>query len=85
MLSDDYSNRLRFEKLKKARLESMCLWKKNDALGLNKNNYIKEIQFKNETILMKFEKDDLEKLDVYTDRYPLLGVRKSIMRLIILT
>jgi hypothetical protein len=33
--------------LKKSRLEAMCLWKKNDALGLNKNNYIKEIQFKN--------------------------------------
>jgi hypothetical protein len=26
----------------------------------------------------------LEKLDVYTDRYPLLGIRKSIMRFIIL-
>ena len=62
----------------------MCLWKKNDALGLNKNNYIKEIQFKNQSILTKSEKDDLEKLDVYTDRYPLLGVRKSIMRLVIL-
>ena len=43
LLSEDYSNRLRFEMLKKSRLEAMCLWKKNDALGLNKNNYIKEI------------------------------------------
>jgi hypothetical protein len=29
--------------LKKSRLEAMCHWKRNDALGLNKNNYIKEI------------------------------------------
>ena len=84
LLSEDYSNRLRFEMLKKSRLEAMCHWKRNDALGLNKNNYIKEIQFKNESILTKSDKDDLEKLDVYTDRYPLLGIRKSIMRFIIL-
>jgi len=63
----------------------MCLWKKNDALGLKKNNYIKEILFRNESILAKSEKDELEKLDVYTDRYPLLGLRKSFMRLIILS
>jgi hypothetical protein len=62
----------------------MCQWKKNDALGLKKNNYIKEILFRNENILTKSEKDDLEKLDVYTDRYPLLGIRKQIMRFIIL-
>lgn len=43
LLSEDYSNRLRFEMLKKSRLEAMCHWKRNDAVGLNKNNYIKEI------------------------------------------
>ena len=43
LLSEDYSNRLRFEMLKKSRLEAMCHWKRNDALGLNKNNYLKEI------------------------------------------
>ena len=43
LLSKDYIDRLRFEQLKKARLEAMCAWKKNDSLGLKKYNYIKEV------------------------------------------
>jgi hypothetical protein len=80
----DYSKRLRFEQLKKTRLEAMCHWKQKDTKGLKKGAYIKEIQKKNSQILMITEKNDLEKLDVYTDRFPLLILRKSILRVIIL-
>ena len=45
--SNDYAKRLRFEELKKTRLEAMCSWKKKDVIGLKKNTYIKEIQKKN--------------------------------------
>ena len=80
----DYSKRLRFEQLKKTRLEAMCQWKQKDTKGLKKGAYIKEIQKKNSQILKITEKNDLEKLDVYTDRFPLLILRKSILRAIIL-
>ena len=62
--SNDYAKRLRFEELKKTRLEAMCNWKKKDVIGLKKNTYIKEIQRKNENILAIAPKTDLEKLEV---------------------
>ena len=31
----------------------MCQWKRNDALGLKKNNYIQQIQIRNDSILTK--------------------------------
>lgn len=62
----------------------MCQWKQKDTKGLKKGAYIKEIQKKNSQILKITEKNDLEKLDVYTDRFPLLILRKSILRVIIL-
>jgi hypothetical protein len=62
----------------------MCHWKQKDTKGLKKGAYIKEIQKKNSQILKITEKTDLEKLDVYTDRFPLLILRKSILRFIIL-
>jgi hypothetical protein len=80
----DYAKRLRFEQLKKTRLEAMCQWKQKDTKGLKKGAYIKEIQKKNSQILKITEKNDLEKLDVYTDRFPMLILRKSILRVIIL-
>lgn len=43
MDSNDYAKRLRFEELKKTRLEALCNWKKRDHIGLKKNAYIKEI------------------------------------------
>lgn len=46
--------------------------------------YIKEVQKKNEKILSVAEKNDLEKLEVYTDRFPLLETRKSLNKLRIL-
>ena len=39
----DYAKRLRFEELKKTRLEAMCNWKQKDVKGIKKNHYIKEI------------------------------------------
>ena len=33
----DYKKRLRFEELKKTRLEAMCSWKKKDIKGIKKN------------------------------------------------
>jgi uncharacterized protein YktB (UPF0637 family) len=76
MDSLDYSKRLRFEELKKSRLLAMQQWKQKDFKGLKKNAYIKEIQKKNDKILTVAEKNDLEKLEVYTDRFPLLKLRK---------
>jgi hypothetical protein len=82
--SMDYSKRLRFEELKKSRLEALQQWKQKDVKGLKKNAYIKEIQKKNNKILTVDEKNDLEKLEVYTDRFPLLRLRKQIRKVLIL-
>lgn len=79
--SNDYQKRLRFEELKRTKLEEMCQWKQKDKKGIKKNSYIKEIQKKNEKILSVAEKDNLEKLEVYTDRFPLLELRKSMNKL----
>jgi hypothetical protein len=81
--SNDYAKRLRFEELKKTRLEALCNWKKHDHIGLKKNAYIKEIQKKNENILGITNKDALERLEVQTDRFPLLGCRKAFWRVLI--
>lgn len=59
----------------------MSFWKRKDIKGIRKNTYIKEIQKKNEKILYVAEKNDLEKLEVYTDRFPLLETRKSLNKL----
>ena len=82
--STDYAKRLRFEELKKIKLEEMCSWKLKDIKGIKKNAYIKEIQKRNDQILSVTDKDDLEKLEVMTDRFPLLKLRKSIYRSFIL-
>jgi len=58
----------------------MCQWKQNDKKGTHKANYISEIQKKNSTMLMITEKNDLEKLSVYSDRFPFLKLRKQIMK-----
>jgi hypothetical protein len=39
----DYAKRLKFEELKRTRLEAMCHWKQKDVKGIKKNHYIKEI------------------------------------------
>ena len=62
----------------------MCTWKKKDLKGIKKNAYIKEIQKKNDQILKVAEKNDLEKLEVHTDRFPLLELRKSVRKVMIL-
>ena len=41
--STDYFKRLRFEELKRTKLEEMCSWKQKDIKGLKKKAYIKEI------------------------------------------
>jgi len=43
----DYEKRLRFEELKRMRLEAMCQWKQKDVKGTKKNAYIKQLQKKN--------------------------------------
>jgi len=62
----------------------MCAWKQKDTKGIKKNTYIKEIQRKNDKILTVAEKNDLEKLEVYTDRFPLLDLRKAVKKVFIL-
>ena len=61
----------------------MSLWKTNDVVGNNRMKYIKEIQRKNDKILSIKEKDELEKLEVYKDRWPLLQVRKAVWKTLI--
>ena len=39
------------------------------------------MQKKNEKILSVAEKNDLEKLEVYTDRFPLLDTRKALNKI----
>lgn len=41
-----------------------------------KNAYIKEINEKNKRFLSVVDKNNLEKLEMYTDRFPLLELRK---------
>ena len=74
--SYDYAKRLRFESLKKTRIEALCKWKQKDVKGIKKNAYIKEIQKKNDQILSVADKTDLERLEVYVDYYPILACRK---------
>ena len=62
----------------------MCKWKQKDVKGIKKNAYIKEIQKRNEKILSVADKDELEKLEVMTDRFPLLKLRKAIYKFIVL-
>jgi hypothetical protein len=47
LASADYEKRLRFEELKRMRLEAMCQWKQKDVKGTKKNAYIKQLQKKN--------------------------------------
>lgn len=58
----------------------MCKWKQKDTKGKKKNAYIKGIQKRNNSILKIADKTDIEKLDVYTDRFPMLNLRKSLSR-----
>ena len=51
---------------------------------MKKNAYVKDIQKKNEKILSVADKDELEKLEVMTDRFPLLKLRKAIYKFIVL-
>ena len=80
----DYQKRLRFEQLKSVRIESLCHWKQKDHKGIKKNAYIKEIQRRNDQILTVNDKTKLEKLEVYTDRFPMLNCRKKIQKVTIL-
>ena len=54
--------------------------KKNDIRGYNKRTFIYEILDRNSEILEVREKDDLEKLEMYQDRLPLLDCRKGIVK-----
>jgi hypothetical protein len=80
----DYEKRLSFAGLKDQKLKEMSNWKTKDTKGLKKAAYIKDIQSKNSKILKIAEKDELEKLNVYSDRWPLLALRKQILRIVIL-
>ena len=40
---EDFEKKLKFENLKKIRLEAMCKWKQKDTKGHTKNGYIKQI------------------------------------------
>ena len=62
----------------------MCHWKQKDIKGIKKNHYIKEIQKKNDKILTVVDKNDLEKREVYTDRFPLLSLRNRVNKVLIL-
>jgi hypothetical protein len=71
---------MKFEQLKMTRLEAMCKWKQKDTKGMKKNAYIKGIQKRNNSILRIADKSPIEKLDVYTDRFPMLNLRKAFSR-----
>ena len=64
-------------------IDSMCKWKKKDFKGMKKKLYINEITKVNDDILQIAEKTDLEKLEVYHDRYPFLGIRRTVRSFII--
>ena len=59
----------------------MCKWKQKDVKGIKKNAYIKKIQKKNDQILTVVDKTKLEKLEVYTDRFPMLHLRKQLSKI----
>lgn len=74
----DYEKRMSFLKEGWLQIDSMCKWKKKDFKGMKKKLYINEINKVNDEILQIAEKSDLEKLEVYHDRYPFLGLRRTI-------
>ena len=54
-------------------------WKLADKKCAKKKQYIRQMQDKNERILTTVEKDELEKLLVYEDTWPLLACRKAFL------
>lgn len=58
----------------------MCQWKQADKLGTKKSVYIKSMQNKNKPLLQIARKSNIEQLDIYTDRFPFLRFRKSLLR-----
>ena len=61
----------------------MCKWKKKDFKGMKKKLYINEIKKVNGRLLEIAEKTDLERIEVYHDRYPFLGFRRAVKRFFI--
>lgn len=76
----DFEKRFRFDMMKKDRLENMCQWKQRDIKGKFRSNYSRNIMKSNNNILKISDKTDMEKLELYSDRFPFLKFRKSIMR-----
>ena len=72
-----------FHKQENLQIDAMSKWKKKDFKGMKKKLYIKEVQKGNDNILKIEEKTDLEKNEVYHDRYPFLSARRAISRFFI--
>ena len=83
ILKQDFKKRFTFDRVKKSKLVEMAHWKSKDNIGIKKSAYIKEIQRKNQKILSIVPKDQLEQLELHTDKYPLLDCRKAFWRLFI--
>lgn len=77
---NDFEKRFQFNMMKKDRLENICQWKQRDIKGKHKSNYSRSIMKSNNNILKISDKSDMEKLEVYSDRFPFLKLRKSIMK-----
>lgn len=82
MQKDERIRRFKFE-LKRARAEEMINWTDKDVFGNKKQAYIHQMQQKNKSLLQTTDKDELEKLDVMTDRWPCLDCRKAVKRVFI--
>tara|TARA_B110000285_G_C14783857_1_gene449839 strand:+ start:357 stop:629 length:273 start_codon:yes stop_codon:yes gene_type:complete len=76
----DYDKRFQFDLIKKQKLENMCQWKQRDIKGKHLTNYSRKIMKTNNNILKISDKSDMEKLEIYTDRLPLLKFRKSLLK-----
>ena len=80
----DYDKRFTFKQVQQTKIEQICKWKAHDSKGNNKNAYIKQVQQKNKDILTVVSKSSLERNEIYIDRFPLLDIRKQVMKYMIL-
>lgn len=80
---NDMQNRFDFVDIKKEMANEVTNWRRNDDKGNKKKPYITSIQLKNNRILVQVDKDSLERCEAYVDKWPLLGVRKGIWKVLI--
>ena len=83
MNENDMQHRFDFADIKKDMANEVTNWRRNDDKGNKKKPYLTNVQLKNNRILVQVDKDSLERCEAYEDKWPLLGARKGIWKVLI--